>query len=248
MSGVALEIAGVRVDLDVLGSFLPRRYAQFAVEDGEGDWSIAVRGSLAEQVPVAVRHVVEEGGRWRIPGSEALGWLDPEARRGEASGTAVLDTLLRAAVGTTILDRGGLLIHGAALAVDGRAHLCPARSGSGKSTLSARAGHPLSDELSILAKTHEGWVAHATPWWTTRGGRAPLARVYELAWHGEAVVPLPGTPLRHLASNAVLILDTPEYRARALAAAAGVAGAVPFARLVFRPDTDVDALLRAAPL
>jgi hypothetical protein len=57
---------------------------------------------------------------------------------------------------------------------------------------------------------------------------------------------LPGTALRQLAKNLVLPLDTPGNRQRALASAAAVAGAVPFARLAFRPDSDVDRLLRSS--
>lgn len=253
MTGAALEIAGVRVDLRLSdpGASLPRRLAAFSGHGGgAARWTLTVRGALDEQLdgelPPA-RHVVEAEGRWRVPGAEARGWIDPASSAGEASGGGVLDTLLRAVVAETALERGGLLVHAAALAVDGRAHLCPARSGSGKSTLASRAGHPLCDELSIVLPAANGWLAHATPWWRSAGGAAPLAAVYELAWDGEGVTPAAASPLRHLLANLALLRDTPALRAQALAAAAAVARTVPLARLAFRPGSDVDALLRAGP-
>lgn len=250
MTCVALEIAGVPVDLELSGPEPAAllRLRRFERAAGLAAWSIVLRPGGAPSPAPIVRFVAAAGGRWVVPGSEPLGWLDPAARRGEVSldaALAVLDALLRAAVGSTVLARGGLLLHGASIQVDGQAHLFPARSGSGKSTLSALAGHPLADELSILLPGEGGFVAHATPWWTSRGGSAPLAGVYALSWDGEAITPGAGTALRQLASNLVLPLDTPALRARALAVAAQVARAVPFARLSFRPGTDVDALLRA---
>ena len=193
------------------------------------------------------RFVVERQGRWWIAGAEDAGWLDPAGRGGVVScnpGFLLLDAFLRSAVGSHLILRGGLLVHGAAVMVDGAAHLFPARSGSGKSTLTARAGHPLSDEVSVLEPRPGGFLVHATPWWVSRGGAAPLARVYTLAWDGEGTTPLRRTAVRQLVTNLVLPLDTPVNRGRGLAAAAAVAGAVPFARFAFHPDSDVDGLLR----
>lgn len=252
MSALALEIAGVRVDL---ASPAPHpglaRYRPFAGASGPARWRI----ELCPQAAVAVAgvpglSVVEaEGGRWRISGVEAGGWLDPVAGTGSVAldpGALLLDAFLRSAVGAVLLAGGGLLVHASSVVVDGAAHLFPARSGSGKSTLAALAGHPLADEVSALVPEAGGFRAHATPWWRSRGGSAPLARVYAIAWDGEGVTPLPGSPLRQLATSLVLPLDVPPNRERALAAAAAVARTAPFARLAFRRDSDVDGLLRAA--
>jgi hypothetical protein len=251
VSLLALSVAGVRIDLRVAAP-LPaglERYLPFPAASGPPDWTIELTGPIASTVSPG-RSLLARGGRWRIPGLEEAAWLDPATGTGAAGtdeGCLVLDTLLRAAVSATVLDAGGLLVHGASVVVDGAAHLCPARSGSGKSTLAARAGHPLADELSVLRPVPEGFRAHATPWWISHGGTAPLARIYELAWDGEGVTPLAGSALRLLSTNLVSPLDEPAHLARALAVAAEVARRSPFARLAFRRDSDVDALLRAAP-
>lgn len=244
-----LEIVGTRIDLELAG---PEPAAldwlrPFEVGAGPAAWSLRLeRGRpLAAQPPG--RCVVEREGRWVIPGLEEAGWLDPAAGLGSAQanpGLMVLDTLLRAAVAEAVLRRGGLLLHGATVVVDGGAYVCPARSGSGKSTLAALAGHPLSDEVSALLPAAGRFTAHATPWWRSRGGAAPLAAVCALAWDGEAFDPLPGSPLRQLAANLVLPLDSTAGRTRALEVAAAIARTAPPARLAFRRTSDVDRLLR----
>lgn len=252
MSRLALEIAGVRVDLVVPGAepIGLARYRPFGGAAGPAEWTLELGPTAYEAAVPPGRSLVGRGGRWCIFGLEEDAWLDPEAQVGAASvdrACLLLDTLLRAAIARTVLDGGGLLIHGAAIVVEGAAHLFPARSGSGKSTLAARAAHPLSDELSILRPTPSGFQAFASPWWVSNGGFAPLACIYELAWDGEGVTPLHRTAVRQLATNLVLPLDAPESRGQALAAAALVAGATPFARFAFHPESDVDALLRRSP-
>ena len=249
MTVLALEIAAVRVDLVV-----PRaepiglaRYRPFAGATSTPEWTLELGpGKYDSPVPPG-RSLVERDGRWCISGMEDAAWLDPATGTGVASvdrACLVLDTLLRAAVARSVLEDGGLLVHGAAIVVDGAAHLFPARSGSGKSTLAARAAHPLSDEISILRPAPNGSQAYATPWWVSNGGSAPLSCIYELSWNGEGVSPLQRPAVRQLATNLVVPLDCPESRGQALAAAALVAGATPFARFSFHPESDVDGLLR----
>jgi hypothetical protein len=257
VSVLRLAVAGVPVHLDLAGlaGASPRgleRYLPFADATPGARWRFALRPGPAEPLSLPERRTAPgPDGRWQLPGLEAEGSLDPRSGQGFAfarPGLDALDALLRAAVGTVVLERGGFLVHGACLAVDGRAHLFPARSGSGKSTLAQTAGHPLSDELSVLlpAEAGDGFVAHATPWWTSRGGAAPLAAVYGLSWDGEEVTWLPGSALRQLSANLVVPIDTPAARAQALAAAARAARGVRWGQLRFRPGSDVDALLRAA--
>ena len=249
MTQLALQIAGVRVDVELSGAepLGLSRYRAFAGAGGPARWTLELRPEAAQPPSLPGRSVVDRQGRWCIAGAEDAGWLDPVSRAGAVRcdpGLLLLDTLLRSAVGSDVIARGGILVHGAAVVVDGGAHLFPARSGSGKSTLAARAGHPLSDEVSLLEPGPGGFVVHASPWWVSRGGSAPLVCVYAIAWGGEGTTRLRGTAVRQLVTNLVLPLDTPVNRGRGLAAAAAVAGAVPFARFAFRPDSEVDRLLR----
>lgn len=189
------------------------------------------------------------GGSVLVEGAEDLGWLDPVARRAEVRSdpmSIALEPLLRAALATDVLAQGGCLVHAAAVVVDGLAHLFPGRSGSGKSTFAALASLTLTDELSVILPGPGGFRIHGTPWWRGRPGSAPLARVYEIGWDGEAVRPLERIrELRHLLTNLVLPVDGPAEMARAFDLASRVAAAVPFARLSFRPGSDVDAIVRA---
>jgi len=250
-----LAIAGVRVDVDLaaLAGAAPaglERYLRFEESTPGARFTFTLQPGRAEPLGALVRRSeVDPAGRWVVPGCEADGRLDPRTGHGCAAarpGLDVLDVLLRAAVGTVVIEEGGFLIHGSSVAVDGRAYLFPAPSGSGKSTLARAAGHVLADELSVLRPDGEGFRALATPWWMTGGGTAPLAAVCAPRWDGEAVRWLPGTAFRRLAANLVIPIDTPAARAAALAAAARAARGVRWGELRFRPGSDVDALLRAA--
>lgn len=158
-----------------------------------------------------------------------------------------VDTLLRTALQLDVHARGGCLVHAAAVVIGGRAHLFPGRSGSGKSTLAALASHSLCDELCVVLPRPGGLEVHGTPWWRGQAGSARLAGVYQLAWDAEEVSwRSRGEGLRHLACNLVLPFDGPGERAAAFAAAGRIATQLPFGRLAFRRDSDVDALLRRA--
>jgi hypothetical protein len=253
VSVLGLAIAGVRVDLHLGGLTPPglERYQLFRATPGEtARWGLTLRPGGPDPLAAPACHTAAGlDGRWQVPGAEAEGALDPTSGRGEAAarpGLDIIDVLLQAVVGHEALARGGFLVRGACVVVDGRAHLFPAPSGAGKSTLARAAGHPLCDELCVLLPAGGGFTAHATPWRISRGGAAPLGAVYGLGWGGEALTWMPGTALRQLAANLVVPIDEPAARTQALAAAARAAGTVRWGRLRFRPGTAVDALLRSA--
>jgi len=246
------RVAGLRVDLVIEGA-PPQgleRWAPYACPPGPAEIVLALSPGRPEALRRLTGRVVVDGGRWRAGGAEELGWLDPASGHGEAIADPwllVADALARAALARSVATRGGVLVHAAALEVDGRAHLVPGHSGAGKSTLSRLAGRVLTDELAAIFPGSGGAPPEVfgTPWWRSSGGQAPLAAVYRLAWDEPAVTPLHGPGLlRHLAQGLVLPFDDPEERARAFAVCGVLARAVPFARLAFRPGTDVDALLR----
>lgn len=248
---LALSIAGVRVDLVIDAAVPPieARYARFAGAAGPARWTLeVVPGAGAE--PDVAGPVRDEAGRWRLGGLESRGELRPATGRGVArvdQKLVLVNGLVRAAVAWDVLAAGGLLLHAAAIRVEGGAHLCPGRSGAGKSTLAFRSRALISDEVAAVLPEGDGWRVHGTPWWTTAAPPTPLAGLYELAWGDEDIAPADGRRgLRHLLANLVLPHEGPAQQRQALAAAARLAAAFPLRRLTFRRDTDVDALVRRA--
>ena len=103
-----------------------------------------------------------------------LGWyrlisrapLSVECGVGENVPRAI-DTAVRLCALLCVWTRGGLLLHAAALARDGRAFLCLAPSGGGKSTLTTLADgfESLSDETVAIVPSEDGktFTCWATP-------------------------------------------------------------------------------------
>lgn len=252
MSVFHARIAGLRVELLLDGAAPPgmERWRPYSCGPGQADLVLALVPGKLEGLGKLTGKVVEEHGTWRAGGVEHLGWLDPAAGRGVAvadPGMLVADSLTRAALARSVAAKGGVLVHAAAVEVDGRAHLVPGRSGAGKSTLARLSKRALTDELAVVFPGPAGGPpeVHGTPWWYSHGGHAPLAGAYELAWGDPAIEPIRGPGLlRHLAQGLVLPLESPAERTRAFGVCGALAAAVPFARLSFRRDSDVDALLR----
>jgi hypothetical protein len=123
----------------------------------------------------------------------------------------------------------------------------PGRSGAGKSTLARLARDVLSDELcAVFPEGGRCWT-HGTPWWGGRPGPVPVARLWALAWGAERLEPLRrAQALRHLVSNLVLPLPGGGAEEAAFAVAGRLATTLPFGRLWFHRDTDVEGLLRGA--
>lgn len=100
-----------------------------------------------------------------------LTWWWPR-RHWQSAASALWDLSVLASTQALALRRGGLLLHGAALVIDGEAVVVSGPSGAGKSTLAARfAGAVLHDDVIALApdqRSPSGWAA-----WSQDGSRAP---------------------------------------------------------------------------
>ena len=247
-----LAIAGMRIDVLAEGDVLEpvaRRYAGFLDGSGPAAWTFRLRPGPLDIGKLSGR-VARDGPSLRVVGAERMGVLDLPSRHAEATADASLvavEGLLRAALTLDVLERGGCLLHAAAVEVDGAAHLAPGRSGSGKSTFAALASSALADELCAVLPEGDRFAVHGTPWWKGRAASAPLAGLHVLSWSGEGLFPASRTDgLRHLLGNVTLAVDEPGTRERAFAAAVRIAAAAPFGRLAFGLRSDVDGILRRA--
>jgi len=257
-SGFGLRVAGEDPVLEeLLGLWTPfagptaQPVLEVRVERGEGELVPARRleGGLEES---------------RVDGRRRLARVEGSIELGEGKG-AVLRlpggdpgrrlwggiNLLIAALAGALPGRGGLLLHGAAALVDGRAFLLAGESGSGKTTWAracAAAGLPvLSDDQVLLDVAAEppqalGCPLRARDFAAPGRGRWPVAAVL-LARHGAPAL----APVSALRAHAVL-------QANALFASAHdphvaelvhrLATRVPVRELTFAPDPSFLPLLR----
>lgn len=100
-----------------------------------------------------------------------LTWWWPR-RHWQSSAAALWDLSVLASTQALALHRGGLLMHGAAVVIDGQATIITGPSGAGKSTLAARfPGQVLHDDVIAIApdpRAASGWAV-----WSQDGSRAP---------------------------------------------------------------------------
>lgn len=163
-----------------------------------------------------------------------------------------VEAVVRVLLAEWLLARGGMLLHGVALAHQGRAAVFTGFSGAGKSTLGAwgaRGGLTLlADELVALVPDGEGFAAHGTPWNQGTNARASLAMLGVLAHAREARLrPVePSTVLRVMLSNVLEPADSPAVRARLFQLAGRVLAGVPARELEFAPNPEAAEAVREA--
>lgn len=157
---------------------------------------------------------------------------------------AALRAALRFVVSLALLERGGLLLHAAALRRDGAAYVLFGPSGAGKSTaaaLSAGRAEVLTDELCGLVPGP--WRAFGTPFagqlaGRTMPGEAPVRVLAMLEQAPEVSTGPAGEPeaVRRLYAQVFRPSHDPGRHARWLGACRSAATEVPCTRLRFRKD------------
>ena len=248
----ALELAGSRLifksDSSGIINVLGRRYAPFSCGARSGLKIEALPGPA--RVSPFKPEVSVSGGVFRAARGDFRAELDLAAGRGRltaAPNEQCLDAFLRSLLSALLLRSGGLMLHAAGLAVNGRAYLFPGRSGAGKSTLaklaaaSGRRGvEVISDEINMVLPGRGGWRAHGSPFWgeMRAGGRRaswPLGGVFfpqKAAANAVKACP-PAEAFRRLLRCAVNFSAEPGACGSALAAAAGLLEAAPARLLAF---------------
>lgn len=150
----------------------------------------------------------------RLAGLRLSGRLDWRSRFGEGLTGAlwtpdagsdrfagIFENFFRVLTAYRLLEEGGLLVHGAAVASRGKAVLALGRSGAGKTTFSrlalAQGGEVLSDDLNALRRIPGGTVVEKLPFTGDLGesgapaGPFPLAGLLRLEKSpDDAVIPL----------------------------------------------------------
>jgi hypothetical protein len=236
-----------------IAAVVATRYAGF-LGAGPADWRIEVERRPEGLVSLGDVTVRAEGpDRFAIERHDFLAHLDLRARTGRLALGAVdhiaADTFLRVAYSLALLPAGGLLVHAASLAREGRAWVFSGPSGSGKTTLARLSDDAalLSDEISIVRGAADGAVVcHGSPFWGDLGRpgenvAVPVAAIHFLR-HAERHAATPLTPRRALAAllpNVLFFAADAALAGRVLDIAARITTAVPCFTLGFRPEPAV---------
>lgn len=153
-----------------------------------------------------------------------------------------VEAVIRVLLADSLVRRSGLLVHGVALASQGRAALFTGPSGAGKSTLGRWGSEGglrlLSDELVALVPEAGGYTVHGTPWNLGCAEHAALGQIGVLT-HSRTTELSPIAPsevLRVLLSNVVEPAASAQARSAVFRIASQVLAKVPSVRLAFAPD------------
>ena len=149
-----MKIAGAVGCVTSLFDSTPQYFRAYLTAE-KAEFSVAVRRSdLRFEQAELDKEAEEEGFRFRI-------FTDPFLER----------AAIQRAFAEFLFDRGTLLLHGSAVALDGRGYLFMARSGTGKSThtrlwreVFGDRAVMINDDKPFVALTGEGAVIFGSPW------------------------------------------------------------------------------------
>jgi len=210
------------------------RYRIEAQADDDGLLVVSYRFALAPESPSAWRLVVEETPQ------EPLG--------------RIVENAARYLVARLAAEAGGMALHGAGIARQGKAWVFAGPSRSGKSTaVSLTQGESLGDDFAVVLPAQDGWSVPAVPFDNGENGSVqttpptPLASVLRLHQAPEARLSRPQGPLAHASLMACLAFPwaLPDLGARLDDAVGSLVAAGLFAELWFAPDASFWDLLDA---
>ncbi len=254
---VLIEIGGVPVRVNTTDAeyrrMLEERYTGFTRRGGDAEYEFDV--NLSEPGfadPDADVKVTREAKRWSLTRGDFLAEWEPELRRGrirQSPNPYSIDSVLRI-VHTLVLAReGGFLVHAASAVRNGKAFLFSGVSGAGKTTISRLAppdAAVLTDEISYVRKSGEGYTAFGTPFAgeLARAGKnisAPVAVLYFLRQGPENRIEPMGAAeaARALLGNILFFAEDQELVRQVFQAACEFVAKVPVSRLTFTPTSGV---------
>jgi hypothetical protein len=221
--------------------------------DGDGDGDRDRDRDGGTELPLGSRELVvrEAGdGRFHIARADYEGVLARAAGHAEvvyaAGQVHSLSSFLRVVSSLALAPRGGLLAHASSVVRDGRAYLFVGRSGAGKTTICRLRGdgRVLSDEISAVRRSGDGFCCWPTPFWGELEATgepaesAPLARVLfpEHAPSTRAISLTAARAAHRLLDSVVHFTRDPADVGALLESATAIASACRPAVLAFRPD------------
>lgn len=264
---LVIEIGGMPVRVNTTSPkfirMLQDRYAGFVVSRNpvhdsvlELEFDVELSDARFENYDAAVR-VTQKGGRWQMTRGDFLAEWEPRKRRGtirQSANPYSIDAVLRIVHTLALAKQGGLLLHAASAIRNGKAFVFAGISGAGKTTISRLApldATLLTDEISYVRKTDNGYYAFGTPFTGElaklgENESAPLAALYLLAQGPEnKIEPVAaGEAVRSLLPNVLFFAEEPDLVRRVFQSACEFVDRVPVSRLTFAPDSRVWEMIR----
>jgi hypothetical protein len=257
---IVVEIAGLPVGFTAVHGQMRRllleRYRNFLSRSTTTAAEFDV--DVVEDPPCGAEpelRVEADGDVWRMARGDFDATWDASTRRGRITQTLnpySTDSVLRIVHSLLLGADAGFLLHASSLVADGRAYVFTGQSGAGKTTMAmmAPAGSMLlTDEISCIRRTADGWTAFGTPFAGELGTSgeqvsAPLAGIFRLVQGpGNRIDAMtPAQAVRTLMRN--ILFFTPDRDALVLDIVCALAAAVPVRTLTFAKDPEVWDLVR----
>jgi hypothetical protein len=249
-----VEIAGVPARLravdEPLRALLLDRYRNFLTAEATPTVRLDVEVDEDEdRLTARDLEVSRQGAVWRMVRGDFEAEWDGSTGRGRVRQTRnpySTDSVLRIIHSLLLAAEHGFLIHASSLILDGRAYLFTGPSGAGKTTMAQFAPPQavlLSDEISCVRLTPDGWRACGTPFAGELGlsgerASAPIAAIYQLAQGPAHRIDAltPAAAVQVLLRNVLFFVRDPVREARLLDTVCQLVPAITVARLTFRRD------------
>jgi hypothetical protein len=250
-----VEIGGIPIafssDDDHFLDLLRQRYAGFLSSSPP---EFELEFDLIAAIPPSDEdvRVHREGDEWLIERGDFQARWDPGTGRGQVRQNAnpySLDSVVRILHSLILAQRGGFLLHAASAICDGQAYLFSGVSGAGKTTMTRLAPADitlLTDEISYLRPSADGYVAYGTPFAgeLAKPGEncsAPVSALFFLEQGPENCIDeLPSAEaVRRLMRNILFFAEDRVLVEKLLTTACDFVARVPIRRLTFYPDSRV---------
>lgn len=256
-SRVIVDVGGVPVLLNAtdpsLVRVLERRFHRFlnpsATPSFEFDVTVIDRTRFDPEVELRVHG---RGNHWTMERGDFRAEWDVAQRRGRIWQTAspyAIDSVLRIVHTLVLAADGGFLLHASSAVRGGRAFVFTGPSGAGKSTIVGLAPADvtvLTDEISYLRRSGDGYVAFGTPFAgelsdVGEPASAPVAALFQLGRGAENQYERidAARAVQMLLRNILFFADDRELVDRVLDTACDFAARVPAYELRFAPDERV---------